>query len=241
MRKIAVSDIHGCAKTFRALLEKQVELTRRDELYLLGDFVDRGPDSKGVLDDIMQLRESGYNVHCLQGNHEEMMVQAYRDNRDASMWLYNGGREALTSFGVDDPQGIPQRYIDFIKDLPCYFEVDKYLLVHAGLNFKDEDGNDTQNNSFLWRMHNPLRDRKSMLWIRWWYDDIDWQWLQDRVIIHGHTPIITDEIWDMYEVLAEDQVLDIDNGCFAKYKEGMGQLCAFDMTNRELYFQEHID
>ncbi|MEZ4773491.1 MAG: metallophosphoesterase family protein [Bacteroidia bacterium] len=240
MRKIAISDIHGCLKTLKALVENQVELTKNDQLYLLGDYIDRGPDSKGVLDYIMGLKESGFSVNCLKGNHEEMLVQAAEDSREISMWLYNGGQEALASFGTDSPSEVPEKYINFVKNLDLYYEVDEYILVHAGLNFVGEKP-EKDSSQFLWRLHNPLRDYKSMLWIRWWYEDIDWNWLQDRVIVHGHTPVETDEIWDMYDLLEEDQVLDIDNGCFARYKNGMGQLCAFDLTNRDLYFQKNIE
>lgn len=240
MRKIAISDIHGCLKTFRGLLEDQVELTRNDELYLLGDYIDRGPDSKGVLDYMMALDEAGYTVKSLKGNHEEMMKSASQDPSEVAMWLYNGGQETLQSFGIQEPREIPEKYLNFIDQLDFYFEVDNYLLVHAGLNFVGEKVGE-EGQGFLWRMHNPLRDRKSMLWIRWWYEDINWGWLKDRIIVHGHTPVEAEEIWDMHEVLNEDQVLDIDNGCFAKFREGMGQLCAFDMTNKALYFQENID
>lgn len=240
MRNFAISDIHGCLKTLRALVEQQLQFTQQDHLYLLGDYVDRGPDSKGVLDYIMDLQAGGYQVHCLKGNHEEMMVQAVRDSSEIPMWLYNGGQEALASFGVDEPGQIPARYLRFIDKLPCYFEVDEYILVHAGLNFVGDEKKEDKS-GFLWKMHNPLQDTHAMLWIRWWYDDIDWNWMKDRVVIHGHTPIDSDEIWDMYEFLDEDQILDIDNGCFAKYKEGLGKLCAFDLTNRELFFQENID
>ena len=102
MRKIAVSDIHGCLKTFKALVEEQVVLNPQDELYLLGDFIDRGPDSKGVLDYVMQLDEAGYQVHCLRGNHEDMMLQAVRDREDIGMWLFNGGQQALDSFRTEE-------------------------------------------------------------------------------------------------------------------------------------------
>ncbi|MCB0852977.1 MAG: serine/threonine protein phosphatase [Bacteroidetes bacterium] len=240
MRKIAVSDIHGCLKTFKALIEHQVEFTKKDELYLLGDYIDRGPDSKGVLDYVMNLQEAGYKVFCVKGNHEEMMVNAVQNNEDVAMWLYNGGQESLASFGTEDPGEIPPKYLNFIHNMAFFYEVDEYILVHAGLNFVG-NSSDKEGNQFLWKMHNPLTDLHSMLWIRWWYEDIDWNWLQDRVVVHGHTPIVTNEIWDMYDYLEEDQVLDIDNGCFARYKEGMGQLCAFDLVNRDLFFQVNIE
>jgi serine/threonine protein phosphatase 1 len=241
MRKIAISDIHGCCKTLRALLEQRLQLTRKDQLYLLGDHVDRGPDSKGVLDYVMQLEEAGYQVNCLRGNHEEMMLNAGQDQKELEMWMYNGGQETLASFDVGDPGEIPEKYLDYVRNMDYFYEVDRYILVHAGLNFARDEEEEKKKGGFLWKMHNPLRDLHSMLWIRFWYDDIDWNWMKDRVIVHGHTPIDLEEIWDMYDVLQEDQVLDIDNGCFAKYKEGLGQLCAFEMTQRQLFFQENIE
>lgn len=239
MRKIAISDIHGCAQTFRSLIEHQVKLTPQDELFLLGDYVDRGPASKDLLDHIMQLKEGGYRVHCLKGNHEEMMCNAAQNSQEIELWLYNGGKETLSSFGVKTPSEIPDRYLDFVSDMAYFFEVDKYILVHAGLNFRGPSADDED--AFLWKLHNPLNDRESMLWIRWWYDNINWSWLRDRMIIHGHTPIETDDISEMFQAIHQDRVLDIDNGCFAKYRDGLGKLCAFDMTNHQLYFQDNVD
>jgi serine/threonine protein phosphatase 1 len=243
MRRIAISDIHGCVKTFRALVEQQVQLSTYDHLYLLGDYIDRGPDSRGVLDYIMQLRDAGYAVSCIKGNHEDMMIKAVEDRQELPMWLYNGGSEALASFSINDPGDIPEKYIRFVKEeMEAFIEVDRYILVHAGLNFIGESAGDkTASQHFLWRMHNPFNDTEAMMWIRWWYEDINWNWLKERIIIHGHTPLETDEIEDMFEVMEADQVLDIDNGCFAKYKPGLGKLCAFDMSNPQLYFQDNID
>lgn len=224
------------------MLEDQVVLLPEDELYLLGDYVDRGPDSKGVIDYIWALREAGFRVFCLRGNHEQMMLEAAEDPSEAPLWLVNGGQQALDSFGIDNPSQIPAPYLDFVRGLDYYFEVDEYILVHAGLSFSNGTNRTDRNpGDFLWRMHNPFKDLKSMLWIRWWYGDIDWHWLRDRVIVHGHTPLGDQEIWDMYDSLDESQVLDIDNGCFARQHPGMGQLCAFDLTNRDLYFQTNID
>ncbi len=69
MRKLAIGDIHGCNKTFKALLD-QINLSKDDELTLLGDYIDRGPDSKGVIDTIINLQSSGYQVRALRGNHD---------------------------------------------------------------------------------------------------------------------------------------------------------------------------
>lgn len=242
MRRFAISDIHGCLETFRGMVEQELALTTHDELYILGDCVDRGPNSKGVLDYIMQLDGAGYKVFCLKGNHEEMMVKANRtyEEEDVELWLYNGGYETLTSFGIRDPRSLPSRYIAFMDNFRHYMTVDRLILVHAGLNFvgktMDPDGP-----QFLWNLHNPFNDRESMMWIRNWYDDVDWDWLKDRRIIHGHTPITREDIEDMARLFEDDQILDIDNGCFAKFHEGLGSLCALNLDTNEVQFLANME
>lgn len=239
MRRIAVSDIHGCIRTFRKLVEDVLQLTYEDELYLLGDYVDRGPDSKGVLDYIMYLIEEDYKLHCLLGNHEAMMLNAWRDEEDVSVWLLNGGKTTLNSFGITEVEEIPEKYIHLLKTFKYYIELDDYILVHAGLNF--QAAQPTQDTNFIWKVVQPYRDRKSMLWIRDWYQDIDKEWLRGKVIVHGHTPISDDEIRRMFQKIDHLPVLDIDNGCFVNYQQGMGQLCAFDLTHKHLYFQQNVE
>src|SRR5690348_12378540 len=111
-RTLAIGDIHGCARTFRRLLEK-VELDRADTLYLLGDLIDRGPDSKGVIEMILKLLEDGFDIRPIRGNHEELMLLAIRSGvfEDLLDWLENGGGSTLMSYGVDYPSDIPMEHI----------------------------------------------------------------------------------------------------------------------------------
>ncbi|MEM7367387.1 MAG: metallophosphoesterase family protein [Bacteroidota bacterium] len=224
MRKIAISDIHGCAITFKALVEDRLQLTKTDELFLLGDYVDRGPNSKGVFDYIFQLQNDGYTVRCLRGNHENMMLDARSGSpADFDHWRDNGGDSTLASFGIlFDLNKIPEKYWQFCETLPYYFELDQHLLVHAGFNFLHPRG--------------PLKDEDSMVWIRNWYEDLDREWLGNRIIIHGHTPRNRRQIeaWPMTQ--SEIPILNIDCGCFFT-----GQMCAYDMSNDRLYFQENLD
>jgi serine/threonine protein phosphatase 1 len=73
-RRFAATDIHGCLKTFRHLVEIELCLRTTDTLYLLGDYVNKGPNSAGVLDYIVQLQAAGFQVHCLRGNHEQELL-----------------------------------------------------------------------------------------------------------------------------------------------------------------------
>jgi serine/threonine protein phosphatase 1 len=221
MRQLFISDIHGYALTFRALLQA-LKLKREDQLYLLGDYIDRGPDSQGVIDHIMQLQASGFQVNCLRGNHEEMLLESLADKDEyLESWLYNGGHETLESFGVQEPAQIPRPYIEWIKALPYYIELPKAFLVHAGLEFTDGD---------------PLADRDAMLWTRGWYDQLDRTWLGDRVLLHGHTPTRNPER-EAERLRAKGlPIINLDGGCFAynwlwAYELGAGQWTK--MMNRD--------
>ena len=226
MRKFAISDIHGCNRTFNALLKK-IGLTRDDELYLLGDYIDRGPDSKGVLDTIFRLQNDRYFVKCLKGNHEEGILKSRTDRDQMLSWhMYWGGEQTLQSYAAESLIDIPRKYWNFLENLPLYFEVDEYILLHAGLNFDIE---------------NPLEDKHSMLWVRDWYPTIEYGWLKNRIVIHGHTPVRKTYIEACADQIDDVQALNIDNGCFYVGGRDKGQMVALEMTERKLFFQDNLD
>ena len=227
-RKLAISDIHGCAKTFGALLDN-LAFSKADQLFLLGDFIDRGPDSKGVFDRIIQLQNDGYQVRCLRGNHEDMMLDAFSNRKKEAMWKNNGGMDMLESFGVRDQHELPKQYIDLVNSFEYCIETEGFILVHAGLDFLRND---------------PFHDKYSMMWLRDWYQFIRYDWLGERIIIHGHTPVPKETIEEQLIKLPAQRYLDIDNGCvFAPFAagRGLGKLCCFDMTNQHLYFQQYVE
>ncbi len=229
MSRYAITDIHGCAKTFKKILA-ELNFSKKDKLYLLGDYIDRGPDSKGVLDQIMELQGSGYEVHCLKGNHEEKILLSRHDVNQSRNWRTWGGKETLESFGVEKIVEIDNKYLAWMEALPNIIELPDYVLVHAGLNFLVPD---------------PKTDQYAMRWIRNWYQDINLTWLDGRVILHGHTPLNQNEIEDQLENLLDEdqeraQYLDLDNGCVFE-KEGKNQLCAFNMDTKVLYFLENCE
>jgi len=226
MRKIAISDIHGCYLTFKKLVRDVIQLTKEDELYLLGDYVDRGPGSKQVFDFIFELLNEGYKVRCLIGNHEEIFLECIKGRGRLPSWLKYGGRMTLDSFIVDYPTEIPDEYVRFMESLAYYVEVDNYILVHAGLNFTTAD---------------PLKDTYGMTWSRNWEADANMDWLGSRRVIYGHTPKTKSQVELQLEQLQKQQLLNIDAGCYGTYIPGYGHLAAFDMTNEVLHFQENID
>ena len=223
----AITDIHGCAYTFESLL-RTIDFTRDDTLFLLGDYMDRGPRSKDVLDTILRLRNDGYTVECLLGNHDWVMLHALDEpnTEEARNWKTRfGGRETLRSFGTTSEQGINTRYINFLQSMHYYWEYKNLILVHAGLNLEQE---------------NPLMDREAMLWIR--YDDrkVSKAWLGDRIIVHGHTPHAQRRIRRQVKGRAERPIIGIDNGCVYR-RVGMNHLCALELDTLELVFERNVD
>src|SRR4051812_9915865 len=98
MRALAIGDVHGVSAALDALLTA-VAPTPADRLVFLGDYVDRGPDTRGVLDRLIRLRTAFPNAVFLRGNHELMMTRARGDRSEARMWLSVGGTQALASYG----------------------------------------------------------------------------------------------------------------------------------------------
>ncbi len=225
MKRFAISDIHGCAKTFEALLQK-INFTTHDQLYLLGDFIDRGQHSKGVFDLIFALMSKGYTVHCLRGNHEQMLLDALDNQQYADQWTNkSGGLVTLQSFGANSIHQIPDNYLKFISAMPYYFALEDYLLVHGGFNFD---------------LANPLLDKEAMLWMRNWYDRINHLWLDGRIVVHGHTPRPRSIIEKGLKHLKATPALNIDCGCVYPLDE-MHQLCAFDLDAQLLVFQPNVE
>ncbi len=227
-KKFAISDIHGNSLSFRQLVLK-LNLQKGDKLFLLGDFIDRGPNSKMVFDSIFQLINNGIDVNCIKGNHEELLLDSIINPSLKKHWLYYcGGVETMISFEKDEPSEIDEKYLSFIEKMPYYIREDNYILVHAGLDFSD-------------KQVSPFYNRKQLLWIRNWHNSIDYNWLGDEIIIHGHTPVEQLQIELMKDQLNEKKYLNIDNGCFKIGNIGLGNLCAFNLNNHNLIFQENID
>ncbi|MEI6206714.1 MAG: metallophosphoesterase [Desulfuromonadales bacterium] len=222
-RQFAIADIHGCCRTFRELIFKRITLTRDDVLYLLGDYIDRGPDSKGVLDTIIELQNTGYKIHPILGNHEYMLLTALY-LWGMSDWLEYGGRETLQSYAIEHAEEMPTGHIEFLQKLPDHHVADTHVLVHAGLNFSlDDPLKDTSQEFKLWDRHcreafpNKIGDRK---------------------LVVGHTIRHLDEI---KRSLKKDCV-SLDNGCFiGNDSEGKGNLVAFELESGKLFIQKNIE
>ena len=109
-RRFAIGDIHGCLKTLECLLIDRIKIKKKDQVFLLGDYINRGPDSFGVIELILKLKGNGYSIYPIRGNHEEMHI--------------NSGEKIFSDEGEN-----------LIKELPHYIKTEGYYLVHAGFNY----------------------------------------------------------------------------------------------------------
>lgn len=162
----AIGDSHGCAVELAELLGK-IEPRRGDTVVFLGDYVDRGPDSKGVIEIVRSYAPSGVRVVALKGNHEDMMVKVHEDPRKFGWWTDNGGNTTLASYGGT----IPADILKWAANLPLKYSEGGYLFVHAGV-----DPNVALDE----------QDEESLLWIRSKFLRSDKDY--GVRIIHGHTP-----------------------------------------------------
>jgi len=140
-----------------------------DTLLFIGDYIDRGPDSAGVVEHILGLRQWSDRIVCLMGNHERLLLD-FLDGRDRGEYLINGGRETIESYGGQEA-GIPVDHFDFINSLSYYYETGEQIFVHAGLR----DGR-------------PLaeQDPSDLIWIR--EEFIHSTYDHGKTVIFGHTP-----------------------------------------------------
>lgn len=143
MHSYVIGDIHGCLDELRCLIEA-LPLESGDRMVFLGDYIDRGPDSKGVVTYVLELQKrNDLELLCLKGNHEDMFM-AYLGLRGehGDMFLYNGGAATLNSYGINSKNAsldeiidqIPRRHFEFFGNLKPYFVMEPFLCVHAGIH-----------------------------------------------------------------------------------------------------------
>jgi len=179
MRTLVISDIHGCYDKFKTLLEKVSYNYESDKLVLLGDYIDRGSSSRKVINLVIQLVFNG--AIALKGNHEDMLLKALDDTYNCQIWLYNGGKNTLRSYYIsggygsipwyEQPSKIPGNHINFIRNLPTWYEDENYIFVHAGLSCN--------------KNHPSISDEHDLMWIR-----NDWinSNYNGKTVVFGHTP-----------------------------------------------------
>lgn len=219
-----IGDIHGCIKTLRHLVEEEISPSSEDVLFFLGDLVDRGVNSKGVVDYILSLRDQSLDLRVIRGNHEVMLLGAGTSEERFELWMRNGGYTTLSDFrirvdsfsGPEAARKIPMEYIDFFNKLPWYLETEGFFLVHAGLNPVSRD---------------PLDDTDAMVWSR--EEEYPEDLLKGRKLIHGHTPVPAESIL-LRIADPRSRIINLDGGCVYRGFPGLGHLVALNLETGEL-------
>jgi serine/threonine protein phosphatase 1 len=213
----AIGDVHGCLDQLHEALDWCAEDAHgrglRGRVHLLGDFIDRGPDSRGVLDLLMGgSRDAHMEWLPIMGNHDEIFTLAWRRPQHpnhAQLWWDHGGQQTLASFGWDPTGKLPghlgeyvdEAYVEFIEGLPHMNVTDDVLFVHAGVR----PGVDVEDQA----LHDLLYIRGEFM-----RSSLDF----GRIVVHGHTP-------DRNHPAVYDNRVALDSGCFGS---GNLSIAAFD-------------
>ncbi len=225
MSTYIIADTHGCLLTLRNLLEDKIGIGKEDRLFFLGDYIDRGSFSAQLIEYIINLRESGFFIRGIRGNHEQMLLDARFTIPSYDIWMHNDGRATLESYRemlsvfFKFPIDLPDRHLAFFERLPYYIELDdKYLLVHGGINFKAKD---------------PMSDIDSMLWSR--PQPIPESFMPGKVLIYGHTTTPLEEIERTINN-EKSRMIPLDAGCvYGGRLKGLGYLVALKLEDMSLF------
>ena len=215
---MVIGDVHGCYSTLLRLVEK-VGLSLDDQLFFLGDLINRGPNSKKVLDYILDLKEAGFQVYLLMGNHEHMALKkAKRGEAPLLNFLtYRNATDLLNKKGE-----LRKRFKRLMSSGHRYIELSGFFLVHAGFDIHSD---------------HPLTPNLNMLYMRSF-------WLRKKFrkkrVVFGHRP----KHWKSIKAAVEKgkPSIGIDNGCvLGTSRKAYGRLVCFDLTNEKLISQKCLD
>lgn len=190
MKTFVFSDVHGCYDELMALIHQLPLHPARDRMVFMGDYIDRGPDSRRVIEQMMAWQQQHPHWVFLTGNHEDMMLDALRNDgrfydafyKIPSLWLAAGGKATCRSYLPPEERGreislalarevIPEDHRAWCASLPRFFEDDQYIYVHGGV----KPG------------RTPAEtDPYDLIWLREEFLQSPWDW--GKKVIHGHTP-----------------------------------------------------
>jgi serine/threonine protein phosphatase 1 len=191
MRVYAVGDIHGCLRQLDQLLEMIAKDAQgapaKCLAVFLGDYVDRGPDSKGVIDRLLSHPLPQFEVHYIRGNHEQSLLDFLADPNIYRFWKGYGAQETLMSYGVIPPRfdhddalletqrrlevALPKEHLAFLQELPLSFSIGGYFFAHAGARPGLALGEQVA---------------KDLMWVREEFIESDYDF--GKMVVHGHTP-----------------------------------------------------
>jgi serine/threonine protein phosphatase 1 len=212
MNKIfAIGDIHGCLEKLEDLMSKIVIDCHKDTIVFIGDYIDRGKSSKEVVDYVIKLQNQCKKVVCLLGNHEQMFMN-YLNGVNEGLYLGNGGRATLESYGILLSDNVQERkakvsgkHLQFFQSLLPYYESGQYVFVHAGV-----------------RSEVPLNEQAidDLLWIRFEFihNENDF----GKTVVFGHTP--------MRDLMIDKNKIGIDTGAIYG-----GKLTCVELPDVKIY------
>jgi len=205
-RVLAIADIHGCSIAFAALIDA-IDLQPQDTVVTLGDYVNRGLDSKGVLDQLIALH-SKCNLVPILGNHDEMMLHARDGKSELQFFLNCGGDSCLDSYGSTSKLNlIPPSHFQFLESCHSYYETENHIFAHA--NYKPEVPlNQLDDHTLRWlslRDYVPPKPHCS-----------------GKTFVVGHTP--------QNEILDLGYLICIDTNCCSG-----GWLTAMDVNTKQIW------
>ncbi|TVQ04325.1 MAG: serine/threonine protein phosphatase [Balneolaceae bacterium] len=215
---VAIGDIHGCVRSLKTLWTRLKPYKDATHVFI-GDYIDRGPSSKDVIDFLLDVR---YDRECifLRGNHEQMLLDAISGN-ELENWIYNGGGSTLKSYNnIRRPQDLPVEHLDFYLDTVLYYDTKDYFFVHAGVpphqTIEQSKDDPSAEHFFLWG-----RDHLNAF-------DVPWE----KTVVFGHTP-------RPYPI-RKNKMIGIDTGCV--YTElGYGKLTAVLLPEQQFIEQNSLD
>lgn len=211
-RRIVIGDVHGYYDSLMTLLDA-IAPNSEDQVYLLGDLIDRGSQSRQVVEFV---KNSSYQ--CLRGNHEQMLLDILLGNDiyppALEAWMYSGGKNTLESYGS---KGITGEHISWMQQLPDYLDLGDLWLVHAGVHPTI-----------------PLQSQgiSQFCWIRNEFHSHPRPYFADKLIITGHTITFTLPGIAPGQIAQGPGWLDIDTGA---YHPRSGWLTGLDTTNWIVY------
>ncbi len=206
-RTIAIGDIHGCSVALSRLLEA-IAPTPDDALVTLGDYIDRGPDTRGVIDRLIKLK-SECRLTSLLGNHEEMLLATRAGEGDAALWLACGGLATLLSYdGATSVEQLPPDHVEFLESCALFYEQEQHFFVHA--NYLPETPLEAQGREvLLWRSLRAFTPGPHC---------------SGKTAVVGHTCQVNGQIGDLGHLKC------IDTGC---YRDGW--LTALDVSSGRIW------
>lgn len=205
-RTIAIGDIHGCSTALAAIINL-IDPQSGDTIVTLGDYADRGLDTKGVLDLLTALKSRCHLVPIL-GNHDEMMVNARNGKDDFRFWMNCGGITALDSYGSSGRLDlIPRSHIHFLQSCHSYFETETHIFLHA--NYRPD-------------LRLEQMDEHTLRWLSLRDYVPPKPHCSGKIAVVGHTP--------QADILDLGHLICLDTGCC-----NGGWLTAFDVNSRQCW------